>query len=521
MLSDAQSSSSQRTGGPQARGLWWGLVLIFLAVNVPTLYNGHNWGDDFAQYLHHAQNILQGKPYSDGIMLDRGLASPVGFPLMLTPLLLSGGDLAALKIHNIIFWVLYVWAITALARRFESGRENLLIAAFLFSSPFIFIFKQNILTDVPFTAVSTAAIACFLRWREGPPAAPGARRWFWMGLAFAAWGLLLRWSGAILFVALLLTPGVLPKRRKEFFLVFGVLAVCSGFSLMAGSSFLFHLQEARLSCSAWGTAVLANLRTIFTDMLFFVFPLKTRWMDLLLDGIGGAVFWMGLIFAAGLLLELIVRLRRRDLELDYSFLMLYFLALVLWPIAGGGRYVLPVVGLIILQAARGWRQIFPQRWAGKVLQLLLVLLIAYNVLSIQLHFDFNDDAIGQPRTAEMLQWVKTQVPVQERLMFFKPRALGLLTAHAVAAYAVPGDPRSIAQRIRDYDIKWFVFSRWTPDLKMIDYYRSDTPFSEQTKELSLVYDPGNEEISNEIGRQGVKIHEVWKNDKYVIFRIGS
>ena len=375
MLSDTRNSISQRLRGLAPAGYWWTLVLVFLAINVPTLYNGHNWGDDFAQYLRHAQNILEGKPYADGVMLDKGPVSPVGFPLMLAPLLLlGGGDFAVLKVYNIVFWVLYVWAITGLARRFAAERESLLVAACFFSSPFVFIFKQNILTDIPFVAVLTAAVGCFMRYgdrrRENASAAHG---WFWAGVGFAAGGLLMRWSGAILFLALLVTPGVLLKRRKEFLWVAAALALCGGLSLMAGASFLFHLKEARLSWVEWGLAVLANIRAVFMDMLIWLFPLKTELSDFLLGGIGEAGLWLGSIFAAGLVLDFLVRLRRKNLELDYCFLMLYFGAMVLWPISGGGRYVLPIVGLVFLQAMRGWRQIFPQRWAGRILEMLLIL----------------------------------------------------------------------------------------------------------------------------------------------------
>ena len=40
------------------------LLLTVAAFHIATVRQGHIWGDDFAMYLHHAKNIVEGRPYA-------------------------------------------------------------------------------------------------------------------------------------------------------------------------------------------------------------------------------------------------------------------------------------------------------------------------------------------------------------------------------------------------------------------------------------------------------------------------
>jgi hypothetical protein len=45
--------------------LWLILLLITIAIfHAVTIRQGHIWADDFAMYIHHAQNIVEGRPYA-------------------------------------------------------------------------------------------------------------------------------------------------------------------------------------------------------------------------------------------------------------------------------------------------------------------------------------------------------------------------------------------------------------------------------------------------------------------------
>jgi hypothetical protein len=81
-------------------------VFIFCTVN-----SGHDWGDDFAQYILHAANLANGKPYADtGYIVNPDNPSigpsayPPLFPLILAPVYaVFGLNLTAFKYVECLF----------------------------------------------------------------------------------------------------------------------------------------------------------------------------------------------------------------------------------------------------------------------------------------------------------------------------------------------------------------------------------------------------------------------------------
>ena len=66
------------------------LLLPLFFINVK---DSHDWGDDFAQYLLQARNIVDGRPQTDNGLLVNIKdpvyaieAYPVGFPLLISPI---------------------------------------------------------------------------------------------------------------------------------------------------------------------------------------------------------------------------------------------------------------------------------------------------------------------------------------------------------------------------------------------------------------------------------------------------
>src|SRR5579862_5893312 len=88
-----------------------GAVGIFY---LATLRQGHDWSDDFALYLHHAQNICEGAAYQEtGYVYNprRPLYGPPAypplFPLMLVPVYkLFGLSLTAMKVETTLLFML-------------------------------------------------------------------------------------------------------------------------------------------------------------------------------------------------------------------------------------------------------------------------------------------------------------------------------------------------------------------------------------------------------------------------------
>src|SRR5271165_3172400 len=138
------------------------IVLVLLAgiacFHFATLTNGHGWGDDFAQYIMHAKNIVEHKPYAQtGYVYNRLAPSvgprsyPPGFPVLLaTVYAVKGMDWLALKSVSVVCMLL---ALAAIAALFWNELSTLSMAALLLGvglNPVLWTMKEQILSDLTF-----------------------------------------------------------------------------------------------------------------------------------------------------------------------------------------------------------------------------------------------------------------------------------------------------------------------------------------------------------------------------------
>src|SRR5690348_3895611 len=74
-----------------------------------------DWGDDFAQYIHQADNILSGKPQNEtGYIFNENFPTyspkvyPPGFPILLTPVIaIKGNSIFHLNLYITVFLFLF------------------------------------------------------------------------------------------------------------------------------------------------------------------------------------------------------------------------------------------------------------------------------------------------------------------------------------------------------------------------------------------------------------------------------
>src|SRR3989338_965911 len=86
------------------------VAALFFLLNTLTLKDGHMLGGDFAQYVQHALNILEHKPYHYGLNLDAWVLCAPGLPLLLAPVIKAFGiNLVIMKFLNVLFWLLFCW----------------------------------------------------------------------------------------------------------------------------------------------------------------------------------------------------------------------------------------------------------------------------------------------------------------------------------------------------------------------------------------------------------------------------
>ncbi len=498
------------------------LAVIFLAVNLLTLHDGHDWGDDFAQYIRHAQNLLEGQLYASRISLEPAIVSPPGFPWLLVPLLkIFGLNFLALKIWNIIFWIIFVIAMYLLFRLYLPDSESLLASAVLWTFPFFFAFKQSILTDIPFLAMAMAAVAAFEYYLRTPLATSRSRWLLTLSLGTMTGAFMLRWSGVLLFLSALIALVVVRRQRKEGWIILSVLGMAGLFQWWWGVSFLHHVKEAVFPLQDWPLIFKENIRDLFEKFCLLFFPFKMTWSDWIFTWIYPWTTWLGWALFFTLLGWVGVRIRRRTLSMADSFLVLGYLSVLFWPISGDCRYLLPLIGLLLLEILRFLKMIDERLAAGRyrIGQIFLALLLFCNVSALSVHFGYKNDLIGSQESYELFKWIQTSTQPQERFMFTKARALWLLTDRPSVAFTSSVDSRSLAQRIKDLRINYLIFFRRTKDTTPLQMYHPLIPLKDQTQPNIQMLPTNDDALFEEILRSGIPIEGVWQNNRYAVFKV--
>ena len=414
------------------RRLWLALagLAVFAALNLATLHGGHPAGGDFAQYLIHAGNLLHGRPYDAGILLPQVHFHnyPPGFPLMLAPLLAWGGlDLVLFKGLNLIFWPLACWALAAIVRRRLGSPTDLYFFWFLLFVPWFFLFKQDVLSDVPFTCAVSVALWAFLGWRDNGP-----RRGAWLSLFLACVfvSLLLRSAGVALVGAALL---VMVFQRRAWgaaglTLATAVLAVVVQKLLAAGTGgYLSMLVD---NPAYWLDTVARGLPAKLAKMVAFFIPIYRNGWPLL--AALEALALLPLIAAAAWGWW---RRRRRLGGWDVldAYAVLYLLMILTWPFVEGPRFYAPVIGVLLIYFLEGLSEFAARRarpggrspayWVN----LALLAGLALNLGNTALLWNFQDDVVLRPADRELYAWVRAHARPGQTYLFSEPRVMALFS----------------------------------------------------------------------------------------------
>lgn len=479
--------------------------LIFFIVNVATIKDGHNWGGDFSQYIRHARNIVEHKPYASGIMLDQWVVVPPGFSLLLAPLVKCFGvNFKIFKLLNVVVWQGFAVVLFFLMRRYSGRGTALWGAAVFLSSVWFFLFKQNVLSDVPFLFFVTLAVWLMDVYTEPPQNKKGAAR---RGLAGAillvmAFAFLTRWAGMALFVAAAL-HFLIVKREKRFLLVMIViLAFTLAVQKFLGVSAESHLREIRMPLPEFFLLSYQYIPDVALAVAaFFVLP-GTIFSDPLYAFLAPLLKVLSPFLVLGLVVFFIVRIVRRSISFLAIFFCVYLLGMILWPIPGAeGRYILPILGPLVILGIKHCERFYQnqicRRWGASApnqnffLRLIFILMILHNAVMIFAYYDFDDNKIYLPANREMAEWVRENLKPEERFMFNEPRVLGLLTDRMGTTFWIyPEDKERWDEKIEPLGIDYLIFAK-----------EHHGEWIEQVR----------------LGRVAARL--VWENQAYAIFKI--
>ncbi len=450
------------------------VTVLFFVVNFATLKDGHNWGDDFAQYVLCAKNIADHRTYTDGIMLDNPTIYPPGFPLLLAPLIkIFGIDFKILKSLNIIFWFLSALIFYALARKRLPEDIAVLSYVLLLSSSFFFTYKQNILSDIPF--VFFCLLSLWL-WERSPvnqasPSPPRTALPFAIFLIVMSFTLLIRSAGLALFVAGILYFLIGERNyRKAALCVLALFITMILQTAWIGTNPGFLTTFVNNSPETVIGSIKSNFSIVFLSTLFFFLPAYNAISLNLFFALAPFIKTISPLLLIFFLGVFFYRIKKRSLSpAGYFFSSSLCLAL-LWsvfahPVDAFVRFILPIAALLLLYFSQFWLYLgkkiqFKRADLAAMLSLkiILIFLIFVNVSNTISVFNFNDDVLKKRAVQELTGWLEDNTKSGDHFMFWKPRALTLLTGRVGTPHWIDS-PADWEERVNRFDIRCLIMSK--------------------------------------------------------------
>lgn len=442
---DSASASQvavQTPDGPDYRrgsksALWFAaLMLAILAFYLATIRTGHHWGDDYALYVHHAKNLATGVPYTAiGYIADPDyptysvrMAPPV-FPFALAAVYkIFGMNFTAFKVVGILFFVGALALLLAYFRDYLTLPYRLLLVAIMGFNPFFWNAKDNVVSDVPFFffTLLTAWLV-----EEHRPA------WQCGIAAYLAIGT--RTIGVVLVPAIIIYDLIWHKRITKY----SGIAVAT----YAGLAILQRLVLHGDTASSYVDLFRPSLEAYVQNFRNYPFIFADFWLT--------PVFWMTVLICGAVSLLAIRGIPGKQPLFFTLFVVLYGIALLLWP--GGSqeaRYLIPIFVLFLFYAVRGMQRLGTAATVAVCLLLSTGFALEYRTQP----FKTINEANGRETFVAMCSWVRGNTAPGDRFVFNRARTLSLFTDRAVSPYHEPQSADALWEYFRSQNIQYVVAS---------------------------------------------------------------
>lgn len=413
------------------------IVIISIILGSSMLTRGHIWGDDFASYVMQAKSILDGTTnefvqHNSFTIFESSsqigpVAYPWGYPLILTPAYaLKGNHPLTLKLPGVLFYSGFLICLYLLMSLRLTQSESLLITALFAVNPLLLVFLDLIASDIPFLFFSTLTL--WLMLRDGDKR---VKEFIAIGCA-SAFAFFIRTTG-ILLLASFFAWQVIELWRNEtkvswkrsirnnaltaiVFAVFWLL-----FTLLfpsGGEAYLAQYQGLRLE------KIISSANAYFHVFAQFF---------------GQNAIWGYLYYALVIFFVLGAWYRRREDLLFILFFVLWMIVLITWPSWQGPRFIFPLLPIFIYFTFQGMKFVFSKISAAPmhigqwiiygfwsmigITFLVNSSLAAYTNLQAGRVINGPYDSVSE----QVYDYVKEETPAGSVIVFFKPRAMRLMT----------------------------------------------------------------------------------------------
>ena len=399
--------------------------LICLMLLLPIIFIGvgrsHDWGDDFAQYLLQAKNIVERTPQTNNGLVFPATelpyaisAYPMGFPLLIAPIYyLVGLSIFPYIYLNGVLLVLVAFLSFEYSKRYFDSRKSLLIALLIGYNLLSLTLKQEILSEFAFTA-TLLAIILMLRKSD--------RRT--VLLAGVLTGILVsfRIVGLLILPAfwLMLMFSKTYYRKEKYFLGLLFFTTCLTIFMLL-NVILFDINLGHFF-QFYSLQVSAHRNHLFENGFHIIESLPGIFLPFLMNRI---VSYLLLIFV---LTGFISRLK--NTEVSEWFILLYMVLLCLFPYHSTiTRFLFPIIPLLILYFFIGVekiiRSILSIDRSFELLSVITALSIIYSFYFISKQPTADGPYSSDANAA--FSFIKNNTAENDIVLFSRARALYLYT----------------------------------------------------------------------------------------------
>jgi hypothetical protein len=436
-------------------------VFVILAIGLfylLTIRQGHRWGDDFSLYIQHAKNIAEGVNYnSTNYIFLPPYVGPASYPpicpLVLAPVVwLFGMNLTAMKVELILVFLLALFVLAKVVRDFLPSNWQLALIALVGLNPYFWETKDQVESEPVFYLTAYFSVYLVLKSYEAIQA--GASGLTQLGYALAtgvsfylAYGT--RSIGIVLLPSLVLFD-LVRNRKLSLPSLYAVGAVGLAVGLIVLQTILLRSDRAYVeTVSSGSTSFLRDWAQFALNNVSLYTTSLTQIWDNGHSKLGRLVMTLGMMALAlgGFLSQLVKRVTFIEV-----FVALYTICVVIAPMDGGIRYLLPVVPFFIFYALQGIRLLTEQQpfksfktmaFGGIAAAVVLTYVLGYSVYS----FREVPNGISRVEAVEFFDYINRQTTQNDVVIFGKPRALSLYTGRKSSFYPVVRDDD---QRIWNY-----------------------------------------------------------------------
>ena len=440
------------------------IALIVCSIGIfylVTLRDGHNWGGDFSMYIHHAKNIAEGIDYEDtGYIYNPACpyigpkAYPPVFPVLLSPVYKCFGlNLEAMKIEIILIFLLFLLVFFMAFQREIPFQYLAAIVAIIGFNPYLWDFKDNVLSDIPFLFFTYSSLLLIHRAYESPEKQKHYHLSAISAGIFIYLSIGTRSIGIVLIPCLIIFDIIKSKKLTLFTII----------AITISASFIVIQLVLLPGISTYANEFTINLKTIFINSVRYTDSLSFIWENGYSNIFRVVLF---LVISGFATIGYMKRIREKFTIFEL-FPLFYVVLLITWPSYQGIRFLIPIIPLYIFYAFSGIYQCFSPRQKEiknlSLIALALMILISYTGNYIRIDYGPLREGIGRNETKALFDYIKKNTEEKDIFIFIKPRVLSLFTERRASIYHWPRNENDLWRYFNQIGATYLVRDYYAPN----------------------------------------------------------